>query len=411
MGDQVPFALAPALVTDQVLDYSTKEGASLYKSGIKALDEDNPFGCDAEGLRVFLSRLSDRSRQMGWHVVLNVPDDPADPTGAHKSLLTRYGEIPMTRIRQFVEAHVAGRTSRAAQDSAMIHQCLTASLSASGYAKVSLFAEEYTVNGIPDGLLFLRVIIRESHLDTNATSTQIREALTRLDDSMGQYGSDIARFNEHVKSLVLSLAARGETSSDLLVNLLKGYKACSDTEFVAYVRQKESDYEEGKPLTYQQLMSLALNKYKTRVTNKEWNAPSADQQKILALEAELKKLKSAKGKAPKPPTPKAKAPKPDDPKKPQAKEKATGKKQKPDWMLKEPTAQEKASGSKKTVSGKQYHWCPHHKAWTRHSPAECRLKSAQTGSGQPNARPATDSSNQQRTLQLSQAIAALIQEE
>ena len=73
----------------------------------------------------------------------------------------------------------------------MLFQCLVASLSTSGYAKVSLFESEYTVGDVPDRILFLRVIIRESHLDTNATSTRIREALTKLDEAMGQHSSDI----------------------------------------------------------------------------------------------------------------------------------------------------------------------------------------------------------------------------
>ena len=32
----------------------------------------------------------------------------------------------------------------------------------------------------------------------------------------------------------------------------------------------------------------------------------------------------------------------------------------------------------KTVSGKQYHWCEKHKAWTVHSPSECRLDNDET---------------------------------
>ncbi len=43
-----------------------------------------------------------------------------------------------------------------------------------------------------------------------------------------------------------------------------------------------------------QLMTLALNKYTACVEKKEWKAPLAKQQKILALEAKLHKLKSGK---------------------------------------------------------------------------------------------------------------------
>ena len=52
------------------------------------------------------------------------------------------------------------------------------------------------------------------------------------------------------------------------------------------------------------------------------------------------------------------------------KEKEKPKNKKPDWMLKPPG---KNDPKKKRVDGKDYHWCPYHQAWTRHSPEECRL--------------------------------------
>jgi hypothetical protein len=42
---------------------------------------------------------------------------------------------------------------------------------------------------------------------------------------MRSVDNDIKNFNQHVKLLVQSLAARSQTSSDLLINLFKGYGA------------------------------------------------------------------------------------------------------------------------------------------------------------------------------------------
>jgi hypothetical protein len=59
--------------------------------------------------------------------------------------------------------------------------------------------------------------------------------------------SDVGQFNRHVKSKVIALAARGETTQDLLPNVFKGYKSSADPVFVAYIAKKQDDYDEGIP--------------------------------------------------------------------------------------------------------------------------------------------------------------------
>lgn len=112
-------------------------------------------------------------------------------------------------------------------------------------------------------------------------------------------GHDIAKLNDYVTSLHDALLARGEVSNDLLVNLFKGYKASSDRRFVAYIEKKEEDYEDGTAtITPQQLMTLAKNRYEVLVEKGMWNAPSAEEEKIMALESTIKKLQSSKRKTP-----------------------------------------------------------------------------------------------------------------
>jgi hypothetical protein len=62
---------------------------------------------------------------------------------------------------------------------------------------------------------------------------------------MTELDSDVESFNFYVKAQIKSLSARGETSSDLLVNLFKGYKAANDVEFLDFIWRKENAYEEG----------------------------------------------------------------------------------------------------------------------------------------------------------------------
>jgi len=100
---------------------------------------------------------------------------------------------------------------------------------------------------------------------------------------------DIIKFNDHIKELVQQLHARGGTTHDLLLNLFKAYKVIKDKEFTKYINDKKNEYNEGKDINPSQLMLLASNKFKTMKQDDEWNAPSEEQEQIMALQAQVKK--------------------------------------------------------------------------------------------------------------------------
>jgi hypothetical protein len=62
--------------------------------------------------------------------------------------------------------------------------------------------------------------------------------------------------------LINSLAARGETTQDLLTNLFKGYQAVNDKIFFSYIGRKLEKYKEGELINSEELMQLGDNKYK-----------------------------------------------------------------------------------------------------------------------------------------------------
>ncbi len=90
--------------------------------------------------------------------------------------------------------------------------------------------------------------------------------------------------------------ARGETTHDLLANLFKAYKAVTNHEFISYICKKEDQYEEGKNIDTDLLMLQVDSKFKTMFQAKMWNAPSPEEEKILALEMQIQKLKKEKKK-------------------------------------------------------------------------------------------------------------------
>ena len=220
----------------------------------------------------------------------------------------------------------------------------------------------------------MKVIIRESHLDTNATTQSIRTKLSNLDRYIVTIGNDITKFNGYVKGLVQSLAARGERTEDLLSNLFKGYQAVSDRMFLKYIAGKQEKYEEGKQYSPDQLMQLADNKYRLLKEKGTWDTPSESEEKILALEARIDELTKAAKK-----TRGSKRKKRGSESEGENQEKKTEKrvqKEKPQWMNQRPN--EADLRKPRTWNGAQWWFC--HKdtggkcdgVYRIHKPQECK---------------------------------------
>ena len=120
-----------------------------------------------------------------------------------------------------------------------------------------VWESQYKINGFASGNLLSKVIIQESHLDSNAMTTVIRRQLSSLDTYINTISCNITKFNAHVQKLLEGLSARGETTHDLLMNLFKGYQAATDHTFVKYIERKQEEYEDGADMTSLSLMDLA----------------------------------------------------------------------------------------------------------------------------------------------------------
>ena len=399
----VAFSLTPATSVGGVIDYGTSRGRKLYATATAKLEED-PFDCVAEDLYSFLKALKDRAREFGWDEpgigILSIPDRPDNPN-EFKSLIDQHGEIDIETIRDFEESYI-DQAIRPAQDTAQLYRCLMASLSKEGKKKILIWESQYTVNGLGSGTLLLKIIVRESHLDTNATSASIRTKLTDLDRYLPTIGHDITKFNTYVKLLIDGLRSRGETSHDLLVNLFKGYMACSDREFVAYIKRKQDSFEEGTPIQVDNLMKNAADKYKTLLQKGKWNAPDANETKILALQAELKKLKKERRTG--------------NTKKGDGQKKKEN--EKPQWFSKRPSKDK--LHKPKEWKGKKWYYCHTDTGgkcdgiWRQHKPSECKgkeykfAKSKQTNQKRKGEKSKSSNSQAQkkRVVTLERALAA-----
>ena len=325
------------------------------------------FDGEAVNLKIWLEKLWEHSTEFNWDQIVTIRDND----GKERNLITNFGQLTKENVR----AHASGYVStqcRNAQNSMQMATCITASLSIKALNKVVNDAPLYRFGGVPSGPLLLKFLIDATYVDTVATCHLIRGQLGNLDDYMVSIDSNVEQFNIHVKVLIAGLAARGETSSDITINLFKGYKAASDQTFVSYIKDKETLMHEGNRITDLSLMSLALNKYLLLVEGTTWNRPTEDQEKVIALSAQIDRLRLTNktmikkfGSARKPTKKKEDAA-------PARRPTATrerGDQSQYAWKL----IPSPDGATTKVKNGKTYYWCSKHKAWVLHKPNECKL--------------------------------------
>ena len=363
----VVFALTPASAQKGVIiNYGSRDGIKYFERATKPLyDENDKFDADAEGLHTFLELLSERARTYQWadeqSGVLSIPDNPEQAereTQGATDLITGYGQKTLEEVRKWEATYIDTKT-RLAQDTIMLYHCLFNSLSIEGKQKVMPFKADYTINDKPSGVLFLKVIVRESSVDSQATSTAIRKRMAELPNYIKDIGGDIMRFNRHVRLLVHQLRARGEKSNDLLVFVVNAYKKVKDKNFAKWVDDKESKYEDGEiELTVEKLMKQAESKYKILLDKNQWKQPTPEDDQISALQAQIKNLKKGANKG-----------------------KGNRKKSsnaKPDWLEKDIKPKESEDLSKpRKWGGNEYYWCDDITGgkcggvWRCHLPSKC----------------------------------------
>ena len=407
------FALTPALAVNGILALDQEQGRKLWEKGCQKLD-DEQFSCQQDEIIRLVKAVEQRATNYGWNVqnsgILWVPKSLNDMDDC-VNLLKSYGTVSLQTITEFVDNSLTGDT-RETQDDYMLGQAIMNSLAPKGKARVLLKHKLYTIDDRISGVALLKVVLMCSHIDTNATTAAIKDKLTRLDTYMVEIGYNVEKFTEYVNGLIHELGARGEQSSDLLVNLFKAYETVNDADFIRYIGRKRDEYEEGMmTMSAAELMAQAETKYKILQVKGTWNAPSPEAEQIMALEAKIKSLsKGHRSKA----------------KKDQENESNGGAGQKMERRNKKPHKITKNIAPKndepKTIKWRNadYHWCHETTGgkcggkWRCHKPSECLGKGHRNKKRTPEK---GDSANvkvnkdKSKKLKLAKAYAAIADED
>ena len=209
-------------------------------------------------------------------------------------LTSKYGEITKAQTLLKAEQYQAAR-GRDAQNAEILYNCLMASVADEIIARVNLdpgrFVLEVDGEKINDGTCFLKAIIDDTYTNTLSSATTARENLSSLDSFMEKLPkSDITKLNQHVRENIKELEAANETTTDLVMNLFKGYAKAKDKVFRQWLQRKKDDYITKKDLINPNgldFMEQVENYYKDRLRSNEWMKLDEDQQTTLALKAQL----------------------------------------------------------------------------------------------------------------------------
>ena len=251
-----------------------------------------------------------------------------------------------------------GRNCRDAQNCYQLYTCLLESITKETFQKVDAYAGKYLLgtNKEPSGICFLYMLIQCATIQTKATINTIRKSLYTLDSYMIKVEYNIDKFNQYVKLKRGALMSHGENASGLITNLFVAYKGVQDSAFQTYMTAQQNAYEDGsKDFTEDQLMEVALNKYKVLMESDKWNTPSVQDSKIVALTAKIDALKMQGSST----------------SSYNDKRKGNNRKSKADNAWKK-IAPGEGEPKKKSVGKMTYHWCINHQYWTLHSSAECK---------------------------------------
>jgi hypothetical protein len=362
------------------LDYTTTQSIKFYNKEVEKLPGE---AFNGKLLLTWLIQVQDKANMFTWTSILTIKGKP---------LTQNFTKITMEEVRAQAQAY-QDRSSREAQNSEMLIQCLKASITRMVYNKIYLQREKYiilrnkTLEQVKDGVCFFKTIIDNYHSNTRSSTKQIRKQLATLNYYMRNVAKgDVSKLCEHTRELMFELNAADETANDLLANLIEALKEAPDSNFQRWLsnqvdlwsmrkldwKQDGSDLMEEAEIYYQEAINThkwgrKSNKpdvqyaFKSTTSDDEWTEVQKDkdeskkyQDEIKALTAKLKEYTTAYMSRWSGPN-------------------EVNHDKKYAWKRKPPKDGD-PSTNKVHVNGisKTYYWCPYHLQWTVHSPKECK---------------------------------------
>jgi hypothetical protein len=228
----VTFADTPqTLNADDLLDYLTKRGSSLYDQGCKALDSKalaGGFGMTTDQTVVFVEADTCCTTAMGWNQGTMQITTFANRGGTLVNLIKFYGQINEATLKiaceRFCKVGKVDAKSRAKLNNIMMAICLASSLTTEAQARLLTYRNKYTFDGVEYAPLLYKIIMQLATIDSVTTTQTLQEDLRNLEVFAATINGDINKIHGEFDRNHLQLLACG-TTVDNPIGLL--FDACS----------------------------------------------------------------------------------------------------------------------------------------------------------------------------------------
>ncbi len=264
-----------------LLDYTPPTTIKLYNKAIEAVKGE---AFDGKFLYSWLARVHDKARAFSWLSILTING---------KILTKSYADLSMEEVRQHAQKY-QNEARRGAQNAEQMLTCLQASITRTVYNRVQQLSQKFTLIREPekeeiwDGVCYLKFIIDSYHVNTRSSTAQIRKRLAQLPIYMKQVAKgDVQNLCIHTRNLLDQLQAAGETTMDLLTNLMEALKLAPNSDFQRWLKTR-IDMWSTKQIDWKpdgsDLMEEAEQYYMELKTTRNWGH-NGKSNEIYALQA------------------------------------------------------------------------------------------------------------------------------
>lgn len=315
----------------------------MTKAGSRTLSYD-----DTEQFWPFHEMFLNHIENMGWAEVFAIPVN-----GANKNLSTNFGEINTTDILTEKTNRETNGTLVAKERYALKWRAVYTFLLNSMDAKFTRHMTHSANTHQRHGPLAWKIVTNHCVKNDNQT---IRRALCSAHTlNLADFDNNVDKMISHIQDNMMILYSSGETDKSVTANLFRILKKAPCEEFVSWVIQKQTIWDEGGNFDLQNFMANAQSKYQNYVKDKLWKSPKTikeveKESELVALNAKLERLEillAAKDGNSRTNTDKGSS-----------------------WRTSPPKEGEE---HEKTVKGRKFFWCKYHKFWTpSHTSEQCK---------------------------------------
>jgi hypothetical protein len=276
----VVFADTPQMLgANDLIDYSTKRGSTMFEQGCKPFDDKaltDGFAMTPDQTVIFVEAFHRCATTMGWNKGARQITSFANSAGRQVDIIKSYGQINKAALKsaceRFCKPGGVDSQTRAEQNNTMMSICLAKLLMADAQARLLTYRNKYTFDGVKYAPLMYKIIMRLATIGSVATAQMLRDNLQSLGTYAATVSGNINKVHNEFDKNYSQLIARGMTVDDPIGILFIAYLVIPCHNFKTYICRQHEDYLDGKltNITHEALMTLAKRKFDWLKTKGLW---------------------------------------------------------------------------------------------------------------------------------------------